>query len=129
MIKLAYSRGYIRSDKISAKEFNFADTFREPIYSYFADGHTRQTETFSCLKLHKGQITPKHIMDSFRNHRQPNFSPDNAILLGCDICMHAGFGPVRGTGTTGTLLAILSPKQEETMFWVTGTCAPCLTVF
>ena len=42
--------------------------------------------------------------------------------------MHAGFGPVRGSQTTGSWVSELPDCQAPATHWVTGTAAPCLSV-
>lgn len=41
--------------------------------------------------------------------------------------MHASFGPVRGSQTTGSMVSHLA-KEGDT-HWLTGTAAPCTSVF
>ncbi len=48
-------------------------------------------------------------------------------LTGQSLCMHAGFGPVRCNQTTGSLIVHL--RDDGFTTWVTGTAAPCLSVF
>jgi secernin len=43
------------------------------------------------------------------------------------VCMHAGFGPIRIDQTTGSLVVDFS--NDKTLLWITGTSAPCLSVF
>jgi dipeptidase len=44
-----------------------------------------------------------------------------------DVCTHAGWGPIRGTQTTGSLVAHLTPTTHT--HFVTGTAAPCTSIF
>jgi secernin len=53
-------------------------------------------------------------------------TPPGAIFRS-DVCMHAGFGPARGSQSVGSLVASLRPGQST--FWVTGTSAPCTGLF
>jgi dipeptidase len=41
--------------------------------------------------------------------------------------MHAAFGPVRGSQTTGSMVSYLQPDQPT--HFVTGTAAPCTSLF
>ena len=41
--------------------------------------------------------------------------------------MHAGFGPVRSSQSTGSLVAHLTPSGATV--WLTGTSAPCTSTF
>lgn len=49
---------------------------------------------------------------------------------GLDVCMHAGGGPIRTSQTTGSFIATLPPPGGGApTFYVTGTAAPCLSLF
>ena len=49
-------------------------------------------------------------------------------LIGATVCMHAGFGPVRGSQTTGSWVSQLPADGTPATHWVTGTAAPCLSI-
>jgi len=55
-----------------------------------------------------------------------NFNPDKGIT-GADLCMHSGFGPIRVSQTTGSM--VVEQKGERLIVWVTGSSAPCLSIF
>jgi dipeptidase len=42
--------------------------------------------------------------------------------------MHAGWGPIRGSQTAGSMVSVLK-KGEKPVHWVTGTAAPCTSIF
>ncbi|MCJ7733240.1 MAG: hypothetical protein MUP11_01720, partial [Anaerolineales bacterium] len=48
-------------------------------------------------------------------------------LAGADICMHASLGPIRGSQTTGSMIASL--KAGNPLVFTTGTAAPCTGIF
>ena len=48
-------------------------------------------------------------------------------LTGQSLCMHAGFGPIRCNQTTCSMIVHL--RDDGFTTWVTGTAAPCLSVF
>jgi len=48
-------------------------------------------------------------------------------LKGAEICMHASFGPVRISQTTGSMISHLTHDQNT--HWLTGTAAPCTSIF
>jgi hypothetical protein len=51
-------------------------------------------------------------------------------LLGCDVCMHAGPGPVRISQTTCSLIVeIPSDPSQPLVHWITGSSSPCLSLF
>jgi hypothetical protein len=63
-----------------------------------------------------------------RSHRasSPHWSPAPA-LAGADVCMHAAWGPIRGSQSTGSLVSHLAPDLHT--HWVTATSAPCTSIF
>jgi dipeptidase len=54
------------------------------------------------------------------------FCPDRG-LLHSQICSHAGWGPIRVSQTTGSLVSRLTPGAAT--HFVTGTAAPCTSLF
>jgi dipeptidase len=52
--------------------------------------------------------------------------PDRSIA-GADVCMHAGFGPIRIDQTAGSLVVELENGQITA--WATGTSLPCVSIF
>ena len=52
--------------------------------------------------------------------------PDKG-LTGATVCMHAGFGPARGSQTTGSMVSHLHPNL--TTHFMTATAAPCTGTF
>jgi dipeptidase len=48
-------------------------------------------------------------------------------VLGAEVCMHASFGPVRGSQTTGAMVSHLASDRQT--HWLTGTSATCTSVF
>ena len=68
-------------------------------------------------------------MAILRHHEdkdKPDWSPDKGIT-GADVCMHAGWGPIRGSQSTGSMVSLLD--RSDTVHWVTGTSAPCTSLF
>ena len=109
--------------------FSFSKCYSEPIYTRFSDAHRRQTCTTEELRNHKGQIDAAMMMSILRNHRgqsDPNWSPDKGIS-GADVCMHSGWGPIRGSQSVGSMISQLDHKN--TVHWLTGTSAPCTSIF
>ncbi len=48
-------------------------------------------------------------------------------LTGATVCMHAGFGPARGSQTTDSMVSHLHPNLAT--HFVTATAAPCTGIF
>jgi dipeptidase len=111
------------------EDFHFARCYSSPLYTKLSDAETRQSRTTARLERHRGQITPAVMMAALRDHGcddDAGWSPDRG-LLGMSVCMHAGFGPIRTAQTTGSMVSHL--QDDRHTHWVTGTAAPCLSVF
>lgn len=111
------------------EKFNFGKCYSEPGYTLFSDAHKRQHCTTQQLIDKKGEITPAMMMSILRHHddkADPDWSPDKGIT-GADVCMHAGWGPIRGSQSTGSMVSSLD--RSDSVHWLTGTSAPCTSLF
>lgn len=125
LVAYAIDRGWCKSKA----DFNFKRCYSDFIYSTFAFGSSRHQCTSGYLREKNGKITLKDMMDMLRLHgskRSEQWTPGKA-LLGADVCMHLGFGPIRISQTTGSMVSQLTDDQNT--HWLTGTAAPCLSIF
>jgi dipeptidase len=125
LVNYAVERGWCRGKE----DFDFARCYSEPVYTRFSDASRRQTCATEQLRSMKGRISIETMMALLRSHRgdsQENFSPAGG-LTGADICMHAGFGPIRESQTAGSMISHL--LGENITHWVTGTSTPCTGIF
>ncbi len=121
----AVGRGWCK-DK---DRFDFARCYTDPLYTYFGDSRHRWDRSTSSLFEKKGQITVETMMEILRDHgenRSHDWNPGKGIV-GAEVCMHAGFGPVRIDQTVGSLIAHVTASSLT--LWVTGTSAPCTSIF
>ncbi len=121
----AVRRGWCKSEA----DFDFSRCYSDFVYTRVSDSRPRCALNTQTLHGQAGRATPLSLMAALRQHRPeagPDWSPASGIL-GNTVCMHAGSGPVRGSQTTGSLVAHLSPGRP-TLF-VTGTAAPCTSLF
>lgn len=112
------------------EEFSFSRCYSDTIYTTFSDARRRQVCTSQGLQKENGKITERTMMELLRSHSgdaDPDWSPARGIT-GADVCMHAGWGPVRGSQTAGSMVSVLA-KDKQPLHWVTGTAAPCISVF
>jgi secernin len=124
LIDFALEKGYCKK----RADFNFRKAYSDPLFTFFSDARNRNSCTHNFLRKNKGNLKLSDAMNLLRNHRHDdsNWSPD-VMLAGSDVCMHAGFGPVRINQTVGSLVSqIISGNQTH---WVTGTAAPCMSHF
>ena len=100
------------------------------LYTRFSDAAARQCRTSQALSAMRGRIGARDAMELLRDHGpqgdQPGWSPARA-LMGANVCMHAGFGPIRSSQSTGSLVVRLA--ADGPTMWVTGSSAPCTSVF
>ncbi|HMN62210.1 MAG TPA: hypothetical protein PJ988_17715, partial [Anaerolinea sp.] len=110
-------------------DFNFARDYSEPVYTTFSAARQRQACTTRLLRGKTGDVKVEDAFAVLRTHlpeEDVSFRPDPG-LTGADVCMHAGFGPVRNSQSVGSLVAEVGPTSQT--YWVTGTSAPCTGVF
>ncbi|OGO14874.1 MAG: hypothetical protein A2Z14_15910 [Chloroflexi bacterium RBG_16_48_8] len=112
----------------SSEDFDFADCYSDFLYTTFSDSRARCQRSTEQLTQNKGELTPQILFSVLRDHEKPleTYRPDQGIF-GADLCMHAGFGPVRISQTAGSLVSHLSKKNQTHFF--TGTAAPCTSIF
>lgn len=123
LIHYAVDRGWCKR----REEFDFAGCYSEPVFTRFSQSSKRRRCTTDLLRAKAPQVTIKDALAVLRSHGEATWKPDHS-LTDQQVCMHAGFGPVRNSQTTGSLVAHLSAGQEPT-YWVTATAAPCTSVF
>ncbi|NMC52164.1 MAG: peptidase U34 [Chloroflexi bacterium] len=123
LVDTAIERGWCKS----RRDFHFARCYSDVLYTRLSDSEKRQQSAQCQLEQMSGRLTVESAMRILRSHTvaAEKFSPDSG-LLGADVCMHAGFGPVRGSQTVGSMVSHL---REPFTHWVTGTSAPCLSLF
>jgi dipeptidase len=125
LVTHAISQGWCKSEET----FNFSDCYSDLIFSKFGVGKYRACRTGELLHAERGKIDVPYAMKVLRDHGSEvdeNWQPGRGIL-GAEVCMHASFGPVRGSQATGAMVSHLTPDQHT--HWLTGTSATCTSVF
>ena len=110
----------------SESDFHFAQNFNDFLYTNFGKGLKRRETTFSTLDTQKGKVNIDTMMSTLRHHKDEKFNPQTSITEQ-DVCMHAGFGPVRITQSTASMVVYLD--QQQPIIFATGTSAPCTSLF
>ena len=121
LVQQAIDRNWCKSEET----FNFQKYYSDVLYTQMADGERRSCETYTTLDQANGQVTEETLFALLRNHR--NGFPSSRSLTGADVCMHAGYGLVRGSQTTGSMVVRIT--ENGITIWVTGTSAPCMSIF
>ncbi len=125
LIKLAVDKGWCKSEE----DFDFARCYSDFLYTTFGDAKTRHTCTTGWVSKRVGKLTVEDLIQALQQHPHAenlDWSPDNA-LVGSDVCMHLGFGPIRINQTTGSMVSQIG--STDAIHWLTGTAAPCLSLF
>jgi secernin len=113
----------------SRDDFDFARCYSDFVYTRFSACHDRQCRTTDLLAPQKGRLTPDTIMHALRDHgpRANREWTPAAGLSTVTVCWHAGFGPIRGSQSVGSMVSHLAPDRQT--HFVTGTSAPCTSLF
>jgi len=125
VVSYAIEKGWCKS----ADDFHFGRCYADFLYSKFSYGAGRCLRTDTLLNRQKGHISVQDVMRVLRDHGEgvtDSWSPDGGIS-GATVCMHAGYGPVRVSQTTGSMVSYLHP--EHPLHFLTGTAAPCTSIF
>ncbi|GAB4543277.1 MAG: dipeptidase [Anaerolineales bacterium] len=112
------SQKFYRRANIAAEYSDFAVTT-------FGKGRKRRAATQGSMNALAGRLSPADMMSALRHHDAKNFDPQNS-LLEVDVCMHAGFGPVRVDQSVSSFVAELTSTP---LLFATATSAPCTGVF
>lgn len=125
LVSFAVSKGWCKN----VEDFNFSECYSDGIFTKFAAGKHRSCRIGELLQDHLGEIDMPFAMKVMRDHgptADASWLPGKGVI-GAEVCMHASFGPVRGSQTTGSMISHLAPEGHT--HWLTGTSATCTSVF
>lgn len=122
LVDLAIQRGMTKSQN----QFRFADDYSDFLYTNFGKGRERRKITLTTLDAQKGKVGVETMMSTLRHHGREPFDPQKGIT-DVDVCMHAGFGPIRISQSTASMVAYLD--KNNPLIFATGTSAPCTGIF
>ena len=123
LVENAIEKGWCESKS----EFNFTENYSDQSFRALSGCLIRQSHTFESLLDNKGNINVQMMMKFLRTHEKKfdgrSFQPAKASMG--SVCMHASVKSV--SQTTGSYVAHLFDDFQ--IHWLTGTSAPCLSVF
>jgi dipeptidase len=122
LVDFAMQKGFSKS----AQDFNFANSYSDFLFTNFGKGRKRRETTYCVLEEQRGEVTIESMMRTLRHHEDENFDPQSSIT-DVDVCMHAGFGPIRVSQSTASMVVYLD--KDNTLIFATGTSAPCTSIF
>lgn len=98
------------------------------LYTRFSDSGARQCRTSEALTASHGSIDVAMAFRLLRDHGDVgvDWAPAKGVT-GQTVCAHAGFGPIRVAQSTGSMVAHVA--ADDITVWLTGTSAPCTSVF
>ena len=125
LVHFAVQKGWCRS----AEDFSFARCYSDFLYTKFSSSEHRRVRAMTRLNVLQGQLRVADFFAILRDHGNASpdsFCPDRGLIQS-QICNHAGWGPVRISQTTGSLVSRLVP--DFSTHFITGTAAPCTSLF
>ncbi len=124
LVKTAMEKGWTKSER----EFDFARDYSDWFFTTFSMCRPRGKRTTELVSGKKGSVDPKAMMAFLRDHRSEGdeFAPQSGLFMD-KVCMHAANELSRMSQTTGSLVCHL--RGTVNTHWVTGTAAPCTSVF
>lgn len=123
LLQIAKVKNWWKEDQ----PFNFKECYSDWLFTTFSDSKQRQSCSIRKVQETGKSTQLKDIFSTLRTHREKHsFKPDRG-LTGADLCMHAGFGPIRKSQTTGSMA--VENDGNDLLVWVTGSSAACLSIF
>ncbi len=124
LVTYAVERGWCKG----RDDFHFARCYSDTINTRFSRCNERHCRTTDTLSAQRGKISIATMMRALRDHGDTNaqWTPARGLTT-FTVCAHAGFGPIRATQTTGSMVSHLTPEAQT--HFVTATSAPCTSIF
>lgn len=109
-------------------DFDFKKCYSDFLFTKFSQANKRREFSFNRVKTQWGQISLETMFNLLRSHSdyETSWKPDRSFTE-WTICVHKGFGPIRASQTTGSMVSRLS--DEGDLHFMTGTSAPCTGIF
>ncbi len=124
LVDTAVKKGWCKSEA----EFDFDKCYSDWFFSTFSMARQRCERTQELIDGAAGKIDPSTMMAYLRDHNieEGEYRTQKRFFMD-EICMHAANGLSRVSQTTGSLVSHLTGKINT--HWITGTAAPCTSVF
>jgi len=124
LVDLAVQKGFSKSKS----QFHLANDYSDFLYTNFGKGRSRRETTICVLEEQKGKVSVESMIGTLRSHKNDGQSYDpQTSVTDVDVCMHAGFGPIRISQSTASLVVYLD--KDLPVIFATGTSAPCTSIF
>jgi secernin len=124
LVSNAVARGWAKSES----DFEFARDYSDWFFTTFSMCRPRGARTTEMASGRRGSVDSRSMMEFLRDHGGEGAShrPHRGLFMN-KVCMHAANGLSRASQTTGSLVCHLG--GDINTHWITGTAAPCTSVF
>ena len=108
---------------------NYSDFLKDWEKSHIGSAQGRQARATSLLRAGEGDLSLADIISILRDHdptgeHEAEWDPKRTLPY--SLCIHASTED-RGGQTTGSMVSEIGLK--DSIHWVTGTAAPCISIF
>lgn len=112
---------------LRGQKFDFRRSYSDWFYTTFSGSRKRRRRCLGLVQASQGRMDVPTALEILRDHGAEIYSPDSHLLMN-RICAHSANRRSRhATQTTSSLVAHLKPDLQT--YWVTGTAAPCISLF
>lgn len=108
-------------------DFNFHHIFCNRLMTHFCGAKERRKSSIEALESEKGKLSIDKMLDILRLHHRDVEKKMPAFASVRSVCMHAG--NMIGDHTTGSYVADLSNNPGHSVYWVSGSSLPCISIF
>jgi len=124
LVEHAVQKGWCTSEN----DFHFARCYSDWFFTTFSMCRPRSSRSRELLAGMEPKITPGDMMTILRDHGEDEeeFRPEQGFFMN-KVCMHAANGLSRSSQSTASVVSHLTGSINT--HWVTGTSAPCTSVF
>lgn len=123
LIDFAHKNKWIKK----GKEFSMKEAYGKKTLFSSDKSEKRRSLMENLLQEHKGKFNIQNAMDilSYHNKKETSFNPSKSDDT--DICRHTTKSS--NAQTNGSMITELRPESKKFTCWLTGTSAPCISLF
>jgi len=124
LVEHAIEKGWCKTEG----DFHFGKCYSDWFFTTFSMCRPRSSRSRELLAGAEPKITPGALMTILRDHGDDDgeYRPEHGFFMN-KVCMHAANGLSRNSQSTASLVSHLTGSINT--HWVTGTSAPCTSVF
>ena len=120
VIRHAQKKGWLKK----GTNFHFTHCYSDWFYTTFSSSRQRKTCSLNNVKE---DFTIADAMIALRDHGEKQYSPSQHVFMN-KVCAHSAYPVTRhASQSTGSMIAHLQANDPSA--WITGTSAPCTSLF